>query len=135
MNVSMYEVCLRKKIRFDTPKGQLSLEQLWDVPLRSRDDFNLNTVAKTANKAVKETSEESFVTTRKTTAQTEAELKLEVVKHVIEVKLDEEDRAERRAENAKRREKLMDALGKKEDATFEGMTEAQIKKELRKLDD
>lgn len=135
MNVSMYEVCLRKKMRFSSPKGELSLEQLWDVPLRSKDDFNLDAIAKAANKVVKETSEESFVATRKTTAQTTAELKLDVIKHVIEVKLDEEDRAKQRAANVQEREKLLEALGKKEDAKLEGMTEAEIKKRLAELSD
>ena len=30
---SMYEVALRKKLRWPSTKGDLSLEQLWDAPL------------------------------------------------------------------------------------------------------
>lgn len=135
MNVSMYEDALRKKLRFGSLKGELSLEQLWDVPLTSRDDFNLDVVAKTVNKALKEVSEESFVSTRKSAMHTELELKLDIVKHVISVKIEEVDKAKRRADNKQEREKLLEALERKKDAKYEGMSEAAIKKKLAELDD
>ena len=135
MNVSMYEIALRKKLRFASTKGDLDLERLWDVPLRSKDDFNLDSVARAANKDVKSTAEESFVATRKTTKQTVAELRLDLIKHVIEVRLEEEDAARRRSDNVKKREKLLEALEKKQDSKLEGMSEAKIKAELAALDD
>lgn len=130
----LYEVALRKKLRFKSLRGPLTLEQLWDTPLRSRDGFDLDVIAKDANKAVKEFSEESFVQRRKNSEQTQAEVRLELVKHVIDVKIEAEERAEGRAENIKKREKLRDALEKKQDSKLEDMTEAQIKKQLGKLD-
>jgi hypothetical protein len=135
MNLSMYEVALRKKIRFDSSKGQLSLEQVWDVPLRSRDEFNLDAMAKAANRTVKDCSEESFVNPVKTTAQAEAELRLDIIKHVIDTKIGEEAAAEKRAENAKKRERLLGALEKKQDSKIDDMTEAQIKRQLEALSD
>ena len=66
---SMYEVALRTKLRFDSPKGELSLERIWEMPLRSRDDFNLDIIAQTVSKALKGVSEESFVSTRKSAQQ------------------------------------------------------------------
>jgi len=130
----MYEVALRNKLRFESPKGPLSLEHLWDVPLRSRTNFNLDTIARTASRDLKETSEESFVATRKSPKQTLAEVKLELVKHVIAVKLAEEEKAEKRADAVKRKEKLTEILERKQDAKFEEMDEAAIRKELAELD-
>ena len=46
--MNIFEYAARSKIRFQSTKGELTVEQLWDVPLRSRDDFNLNAVAKAA---------------------------------------------------------------------------------------
>jgi len=135
MNASMYDIALRQKLRFESSKGQLSLEMLWDVPLRSRNGFDLDAVAQAANREVKAVSEESFVRTRRSPKQSVAELRLDIVKHVIEVKLAEEEKAEQRADRAKRREKLMDALERKQDAALEGMDEDAIKKELEALSD
>ena len=93
MDIQMNERALRAKIRFESTKGMLSLEQLWDVPLRStRGDFNLDNIARAAHQANKDLGEASFVATRRrTTEQVLAELRLEVVKHVIAVKLKEEE--------------------------------------------
>jgi hypothetical protein len=133
----MYDVALRKKLRFSSTRGELGLEQLWEVPLRAKtgDDFNLNSIAQAANKVVKETVEESFVPTRKTSAQAQAELKLDIVKHVIDVKMDEETAAKRRADNAKKREKILEAMEVKENSKLEGMSMAKLKDELAALDD
>ena len=42
----------REKFRFESSKGDLSVEQLWDLPLTSRTGFDLDTVAKAVNKFV-----------------------------------------------------------------------------------
>lgn len=134
MNVSMYEVALRKKLRFQSPRGELSLEMLWDVPLTSKDDFNLDQVAKAVNHALKEITEESFVSTRKSPRQTELELKLELVKHVIDVKLQEVERAEQRAENQREKQRLLAALADKQESKYAAMSEATLKKKLKELE-
>jgi len=135
MDNAMYDIALRNKIRFASVKGLLTLEQLWDVPLRSRDEFDLDTVAKGVNRALKAMSEESFVATRRSLKQTFAETALELVKHVIAIKLDEEEKAGKRADRIKEREKLLDALEKKQDGKLDEMTEDDIKKRLGELDE
>lgn len=133
MDIHKYESALRKKIRFDSPRGQLSLEQLWDVPLRSRNDFNLDNLARTASRNLKDVSEESFVNTSHDPKQTAAVLRFDLVKHVIAVKLREEEAAKKRAGNIKEREKLLGALEKKQDDKLGSMSEAQIKRRLAEL--
>jgi hypothetical protein len=130
---SMFEVATRKKLRFDSTRGLLTVEQLWDVPLRSRDDFNLDTVAKAANKALKDVSEESFVSTRRSPQQGQLELALDIVKYVIETKLSEEDAAKNRADAAKEKEKLLNILAQKEDEELAGLSKKQIENRIRAL--
>ena len=111
---NMFEFAARFKLRFPSSRGELTAEQLWDIPLRSRDDFNLDTVAKAVNKALKTVSEESFVEVTKTTAHTRGEVALELVKYVIGTKLDEEMAAKKRADNKVEREKLLQILAEKQ---------------------
>ena len=78
----------REKFRFESPKGDLSVEQLWDLPLTSRTGFDLDTVAKAVNADLKASNEESFVNVNNNPAVSRLQAKLEVVKAIIEVKLE-----------------------------------------------
>jgi hypothetical protein len=134
MTTNIFEFATRNRLRFYTPKGEMSVEQLWDIPLRSKDDFNLDRVAKAASKAFKDATEESFVETTKTTAHTRLEMSLEVVKYIIEVKLEEELAAKKRADNKKEREQLLAALAEKQAGKMTEMTEQQLRKRIAALE-
>jgi hypothetical protein len=134
-NSNMFEVATRAKVRFPSTKGPLSVEQLWDVPLRSRDGFDLNAIAKSINGELKAASEENFVDSAKNPAQAKIELQLDLVKFIIQSKLDDEEEAKNRADRKAKREKLLEALSKKQDDALGNLSEAQIKKELEALSD
>lgn len=134
MMMSTFEYATRNKLRFASTRGELTVEQLWDVPLRSRDDFNLNTIAKAASKAWKEVSEESFVETTKTPEHARRELALEVVKYVIEVKLTEETAAAKRADNKLEKEKLLKILAEKQEGKLSELSEKELQKRIAALE-
>ena len=133
-NVSMYEYAARQKLRFQSPKGVISVEQLWDVPLRSQDGFNLDAVAKAANASLKALTEESFVQTERTPAHYKAEVTLAIVKDIIRTKLTEETAAKMRAENRVEREKLLKILAEKQDGKLSEMSERELKKQIAELE-
>jgi hypothetical protein len=132
---NIFEYATRNKLRFSSIRGELTVEQLWDVPLRSRDDFNLNVIAKTVNKALKDVSEESFVETTKTAAHTRLEMAMEVVKYVIDVKLTEEETAKKRAANKQEKEKLLAILAEKQDGKLSELSEKELQKRIAALGD
>lgn len=132
---NMFEYATRTKLRFTSIKGELSAEQLWDVPLRSRDDFNLNAIAKSANKALKEISEENFVETKKTAEHARREAALEVVKYVIDVRITEEKAAETRAERKQEKEKLLAILAEKQAGKLSDLTEKELQKRIAALEE
>jgi hypothetical protein len=133
---NIFEYATRNKLRFASIRGELSIEQLWDVPLRSREpDFNLNAVAKAANKALKEISEESFVETTKTPEHARREAALEVVKYVIEIKLAEEAAAKDRAAKKQEKEKLLTILAEKQDGKLSELSEKELQKRIAALED
>ena len=132
---NIFEYATRNKLRFLSTRGELSVEQLWDVPLRGKDDFNLNTIAKAANKALKDATEESFVETTRTALHVRLETALEVVKYVIEFRLDEENAAKKKAANKIEMEKLLAILAEKQDGKLSELSEAQLKKRIEALGD
>jgi hypothetical protein len=132
---NIFEYATRNKLRFASPRGELSVEQLWDVPLRSKDGFDLNVVAKTANKAVKDLSEESFVETTKNPKLIVLETAFEIVKHIIDVKLADETAAKKRADNKIEKEKLLAILAEKQDGKLSALSENELKKRIAALDE
>lgn len=128
-----FEYATRNKLRFASTRGELTAEQLWDVPLRSRDDFNLNAIAKTASRSLKETSEENFVETTKTAEHGRREIAMECIKHVIETKLAEEKAAETRVERSKEKAKLLAILAEKQDGKLSALSERELKARIEAL--
>lgn len=132
----IFEYAVRNKLRFSSSKGQLSIEELWDVPLRSRDEFNLNVVAKTANAAVKVASEENFVSVGvKTPETTRREIALEVVKYVIAARIDEEAKAAKRAADKIEQEKLLAILAEKQDGQLSALSVKELQRRIAALGD
>ena len=133
---NLFEYTTRNRLRFASSRGELTVEQLWEVPLRSGDGdgFNLDAIARAANQVFKAATEESFVaTTARTSAQTRLEMTLEVVKRVIEVRLADEAVAKKRAENRIEREKLLRILAEKQEGKLSDLTEKELQKRIAAL--
>lgn len=132
---NIFEYATRNKLRFASARGVLTTEQLWDVPLRSRDDFNLNVIAKGVSKALKDVAEENFVETTKTADHARCEMALEVVKHIINVRLAEEESAKTRAAKKQEKEKLLAILAEKQDGKLSALSEKELQRRIEALDD
>ena len=124
----------REKFRFESSKGDLSVEQLWDLPLTSRTGFDLDTVAKAVNTNLKSSNEESFVNVSNNPAVSRLQAQLEVVKAIIEVKLVQAEAAKKRAEKAAERQRLMEVLHSKKDQELQGLSVEEIERRLSQLD-
>lgn len=125
----MFEKASRMKLRYQTNRGVISVEDLWDLSLES-----LDTIAISLNKKLKESQTESFIKT-KTKDTTELELKFNIVKHIIDVKLSEAEARKNAAEKRAKKQKLMDLIAKKQDAELEGKSVDELMKELDALED
>jgi hypothetical protein len=102
---NLFEQASRKKLRFDNPNGgQLSVEDLWDLPLTSENKASLDKIAVALFRKLRDSQEMSFVT-ETTSSDTTTQLKFDIVRHVIET---------RKAENATKLEADGRAARKKE---------------------
>lgn len=110
----LFIVASRKKFRFASERGDLSVEQLWDLPLTSKNGFNLNAVAIAVNSELKGLAEESFVEASTNPRRRELEQMLEVVKYVISVKQEEAKAAQERVAKQELKRRLQDAIAAKE---------------------
>lgn len=122
-----------KKYRFETKIGQLTTEQLFDLPLESRSNDDLNTLAKTINRSIKAFAEEDFVNSARNPAKEDLENKLEIVKAVIEYKQAQNAAKVNAQQIAERKRQLTDLLAQKQTEKLAGLSEKEIAAELKKL--
>jgi len=131
--MTLFELATRLKLRFDTQRGQITIEDLWDLPLTTTgSNVNLDDVAMALNREIKESQEESFVV-KKTKANNVLELKLDIVKHIIDTRLAENEAALSDKLRKQEIEKLQDILAEKEDETLKNKSTAALRKRLKEL--
>lgn len=131
--MNIFEQAARAKLRFITARGQIAVEQLWDLPLSDNCGFNLDEVAKKVKRELDQLAEESFVEKSASTERAELELRLELVKHVIADKLEVQRRREQAAVNNERKQVLLQALAQKNQEAIAGLSKEDLEAELAKL--
>jgi len=87
----LFITAARKKYRFDTTKGQVTVEDLFDLNLTS-----LDAIAVALDDKIQTLGRKSFIAKR-SSSTTEVNNKLDIVKYVIETKQEEAAERERRA--------------------------------------
>lgn len=133
--MELFERAARGKWRFESNRGLLNAENLFDMPLTSNDGFDLNSIAVTIDDQLDRTSKKSFVEPVKSTGRVELEGKLELVQVVIARKLADRKAAETRAANSEKRRKLLDALAKREDAALSEASQEELLAQLAELEE
>ena len=130
---NLFLIASRDKYRFESIRGALTVEQLWDLPLQSKSGFDLDNVAKAVNASLKASSEESFVNDATPTSTLDNN-KLEIVKHIIAVKKEENARRLAASARATERQRLMEILDAKNLDALKGMSVEDIQARLAALD-
>ena len=112
-DINIFEAATRGRLRFGSNKGMLTVEDLWDLPLNSKNNASLDGIARAYNRELKSQEEESFVT-KPARKDSVLELGFEVVKHIIEVRLAENEAAKKKIDRDKEKKLLMELIAKKE---------------------
>lgn len=127
MTLNIFEYAVRNKVRFPF-KGMISVEDLWDLSLT-----NLDSIYKILNKQVKQSEEESLLTT-KSSVDTELEVQIEIIKHIVSVKLKEQEAREKAAAKNAQKQKIMSIIATKEDEALQNSSVDELKRMLDELD-
>lgn len=138
--MNIFERASRAKLRLQSVAGPLTVEQLWDLPLVSKGGttrdikVDLDTVARSAFKALEEVTSQSFVDTTPHPKKAERELALEVVKHIIADKQTRAAAQQAAAENSQKKQVLLSALADKQNQAIGAMSEEEIRKQIAALE-
>lgn len=129
----MFEKATRMKLRFDTPQGRLSVEDLWDLPLSAHvGKANLDTIAVQLHRQLQESNLTSFVHKDKTLDET-VQLKFDVVKHIIDVRLAEIEKAENVRLARQKKDRILAIIAQKQDEQLAQSSIAELEKLAREL--
>lgn len=124
----MFEKAARIKLRFESNKGLLTAEDLFDLPLTSQSGrANLDDIAKALHKKLKSGDDVSFVLKDKKSDES-VQLAFDIVIHVINIKMAEADEARKQSENRDRKQQLMAIIAQKESEQLAGMDLEELKK-------
>lgn len=125
---------VRNKVRFATPNGVLSAEDLWDLPLTSTTGrTNLNDIARGLDEQINSSTERSFVASLSNRIDPNAQAAFEVVIDVIKTR-EAEAEANRNAQaKAARKQELLEALKNRENADLAGKSSEELRAMIEQL--
>lgn len=129
----MFEKATRLKLRFETVKGLISVEDLWDMPLTSRNQFDLDSVAKGLSKKLKESEEESFVAPVKELSSNLELVKFVIVKNIIAVKLKELEQRESEVLRKEKKDRILNLIRDKREEEFSKKSISELEEDLKDL--
>lgn len=128
----MYKIASRKKLRIQTNRGMLSVEQLWDL---SKEDIGelAKSIRKRINdqKGVTGDSELDFLKPSAQTEETIDELTFRILKDIYQTKQAEEDKAHRRAAARENNRKILELIAKKQDQELENKSIEELEEMLQ----
>lgn len=120
-----FKLASREKLRFQTNRGVLTTEQLWDVSISE-----LDALAVQLETEYQSSGKKSFVV--KSSAKDKiAKLKFDVVLDVLTTKVEEADALREAKEVKEHNEKILNLIAEKQDESLKNKSVAELKKMLK----
>jgi hypothetical protein len=122
--MSIFKQASKKQLRFETSRGQLSVEQLWDLkmtPLATLIKFLKDKLS------VSDTADDmAFLETTATEADKTLQLKFDVAKAIYVDKKEERDTVRNKAQDKEHNAKIDALIAQRQDKDLEGMSIEQL---------
>jgi len=120
-----FKLASQQKLRFQTKKGLLSVEQLWDLSLE-----DLDTLAVSLETEHKESGGKSFLVKTSVKDKT-AKLRFDVVLDILNTKVEEKQSAQEAAEIKEHNKKIIGIIADKKDESLKGKSIKQLEAMLK----
>ena len=120
-----FKQATKEKLRFQTSKGLLSTEQLWDLSLTELDGLAVQ-----LQTDYEQSGKKSFLVKRSVKDKT-TKLKFDVVLDVLQTKSDEVEEAKQKAEDKAHNEKIINLISEKQEEGLKSKSVKELEKMLR----
>lgn len=123
--MNLFEIASRNKLRVPTTKGDLTVEQLWDLPLKSANGLSLDSIAIALNKQL-ESKATSFVDEVQAPESSNTKVLFDIVLYIISVRKAEAKQAQEQAAKRSQLKFLKELKDRKRLESFESFSEEEI---------
>jgi len=121
----MYKQASKIRLRIDTNKGNLTIEQLWDLSLTE-----LDTLAVSLEQAYKASKGKSFLA-KKTTKDRVIKLQFDITLDVLATKMEEAEVRATAAEKKEHNQNILGLIKKKKESELENLTIEELESQLK----
>lgn len=129
MSVNIFKEAVKKGLTFSTNKGNVLPQELFNIPLTSKNGYDLDNISKIVLAELRCTQEDSLVTT--TTLDTDNTLRLEILKVVISDKQREISDKENALAKAAHNRKIKDLIESKKEDDLKGKSLEELEALLK----
>ena len=129
----IFKQATKLKLRFSSVRGDLTIEDLWDLPLTSKSNLSLDGVGKPIQKALRESDEDSLVDVPTTSKNELNSLRLAIIKEIISVKQEENLIKQNQAAIESQKALLKQALASKKVEEINSLSVEEIEKRIASL--
>ena len=129
----IFKQATKLKLRFSSVRGDLTIEDLWDLPLTSKSNLSLDGVGKPIQKALRESDEDSLVDVPTTSKNELNSLRLAIIKEIISVKQEENLINQNQAAIESQKALLKQALASKKVDEINSLSVEEIEKRLASM--
>lgn len=125
--MEMYKQASKLKLRFNTPRGPLGMEQLWDLT-----QTDLAASIKAVKKTLKDSNDDelSFLEENKS-VDVEAQLRYDILKDVFLTKKKENEDARNAADDKAKKQRIMELISEKKDESLKGKSIEELEALLK----
>ena len=129
--MDIFEIASRKKLRFQTPSGAITTEDLWDLPLEGK-HLSLDKIAVDLHRQMNDGTAVSFVSQKSAVAE-DLKLRFDIVKHVIDSKIAAREANQEAAKRASMKKQIAEALQQKREQSLLHKSEEELLAMLDKM--
>lgn len=130
---NLFEIAAYNQYRFPSFAGGLTVEDLFSLPLKTRNNLDLDTVARGICRKLAQEDEESFVEESKSTEVPHLRNKLDIVKHIITVKQSEAKTMREAQDRAMQKQQLLEILHDKKTESLQSLSIEEIEAKINAL--
>lgn len=131
--MDLFERATRRQFRFETPKGLISVEEVWQLPLEApAGRASLDALAVALDAKVNAAPRKSFVNAT-AGVDPDTRAKFDIVLHVINVKSAERTAAADERARSEEIQKIMGLIAEQDEAELRSMPKAALQERLQRL--
>ena len=131
----LFEEAVRCKLRFESDKGLLSVENLWDLSINQLMDVGRKYVTEQKEQLMLDDMDlfDNSKTDEERKREAILKLRLDIIKYIVQTKQAEKLAAEKAAELARKKQKLAELLERKDDELLLDKSAEEIREMLQKM--